>query len=149
MDESDYYMRHRDEYDAEEAPYEPLAPELAGVSPLSSWQSAEAKPTRSRGNGPEDDSGMQLREASVIGTAETPQEEQVTPQPEQAVTGYTTPTYWGRENIQEMNEVMGGQPAAQDTFASRGLRALQRYAVGSTWERIQKRFGKGWQGGDE
>jgi hypothetical protein len=47
MDEQSYYMAQReDEYDPEAAPYEPLAPDLAGKSPLASWRNTEAKPTR-------------------------------------------------------------------------------------------------------
>lgn len=127
-DDSDYYQRHRDAYDPEEAPYEPLAPDLAGQSPLSSWRSTEARPTRSGGQ-VESDSGMQLREASVIGASPTPEQEQV----REGAEGYSTPAYWGKENIQEVNTIMGGQPATTtptESYYGKTLRVMQQYAQG-------------------
>jgi hypothetical protein len=72
---------------------------------------------------------MQLREASVIGASPTPEQEQV----QSGAEAYTTPTYWGKENISEVNTIMGGQPTttpAKESYIGKTLRVMQQYATG-------------------
>jgi len=145
MEEFDYYAwrsrEQQDDYDPEEAPYESLAPDLAGESPLASWQATEARPSGNK----QDDSGMRLREGSIAGAAPVPtSEEAAGVQPQ----SYTTPTYWGKENINQVNEVMGGQPlpaeaapARQESYTAKTIRVMQQYAAG-VYEKAADVFGR-------
>lgn len=139
MDDYDYYQRHRDEYNADEAPYEPLAPDLAGESPLAEWKATAARPS---GGQQSDEGGMRLREANAIGASTTPTKEQATGQEL-----YTTPTYWGAENVKEAKAIMGEQPvqmaaaAAPETYAAKTIRAVQQIASG-VYERAADVFSR-------
>ncbi len=126
MDEQDYYNRHKDEWNKDEAPYQPLAPDLAGESLLSSWRNTEAMPTRSAGNEEVSAAQTNLREQTVRSAAPLPTEES----PATGQEAHTTPLYWGEGNIREVNEIMGGKPAAGQTTYGRLGQALQRYARG-------------------
>ena len=125
MDEQDYYGRHEKEWNKEDAPYEPLAPDLAGQSPLSSWRNTEAMPTRSAGNEEVPAAQTNLREASVRGAAPvTPSESPATGE------NYTLPSHIGPEDARAVVDVMGYKPTAGQTTYGRVGQALQRYAGG-------------------
>jgi hypothetical protein len=133
--DEDYFARHRAEYDPEEAPYEPLAPDLAGQSPMQSWKGTQARPTRWGGQSAED-TGANLRERSITGASPVPEQEQVQAGPEN--TPYTLPSNIGVEDAKTVVDVMGYKPTSPlspggsviGNFGSK-LRALQQYARGA------------------
>jgi hypothetical protein len=130
MDEIDYYLPER-EYDTEEgATYETEA-EKAGIKPGSLRE--QVRSALGSGNSGKEEKSM--RESVTVGSAPQPSESVAVGQgpevpPVSEETTYTTPTTWGKENIAEVNDIMGGTPtAAPETVWERGLRSVQTVAM--------------------
>jgi len=152
VEEFDYYnwrKRENEDYDAEEAPYEPLAPDLAGQSPLAEWKGTVARPS---GGQQSDESGMRLREANAIGAAPTPTAEQATGEETVTVPSHYLPR--SEEEAKDPNSnynILTDEAKPQqagsffgnyvDKYYTSKLRALQQIASG-VYEKAADIFGR-------